>query len=204
AQAAQLLANAQMFGQMIASERLAAVGELVTGVAHEVRNPLCGITTTLSALERKLEDRESVKPFLDVVKTEADRLNQLMERLLEHSRPVRPDAELTDIRQIIREAAAELADKAASKGVRLHCDCGEQPIKLRLDRLKMHGVFVNLLDNALQHTDRGGEARVSVSTDEAETGRLRIEVHDTGAGIASEEIGKIFDPFFTTRPSGTG
>ena len=204
AQAAQLLANAQMFSQMIVNERLAAVGELVTGVAHEVRNPLCGITTTLSALERKLEDRESVRPFVEVMKTEANRLNQLMERLLEHSRPVRPDAELTDIRQIIREAAAELAGKAASKGVRLHCDCGEEEIKLRLDRLKMHGVFVNLLDNALQHTESGGEVCVTVSVDHAAAGRLQIELRDTGAGIVPEEIGKIFDPFFTTRASGTG
>jgi len=204
AQAAQLLASAQMFGQMIANERLAAVGELVTGVAHEVRNPLCGITATLSALERKLEDRESVKPLLDVVKTEAGRLNQLMEQLLEHSRPARPDAELVDIRQIIGEAIAEFAGRAAGKGVRLHCDCGEQPIELRLDRLKMHGVFVNLLENALQHTGSGGEIRIRVSTDKAEPERLQIEVRDTGAGITPEEIGKIFDPFFTTRASGTG
>lgn len=205
AQAAQLLANAQLFQQSLANERLAAVGELVTGFAHEVRNPLCGITTTLSALERKLEDRETVKPFVEVVKSEADRLNQLMERLLEHSRPVKLSGELTDIRDIINEAIAEFSEKAESLGVRLHFDSTESTSKLRLDRLKMRGVFVNLLDNALQHTSGGGKVRVTVSTtNDGGTKRLQIEVRDTGCGIAPEEIGKIFDPFFTTRPSGTG
>lgn len=204
-QAAQLLANAQLFEQMLTNERLAAVGELVTGVAHEVRNPLCGITTTLSALERKLEDREAVKPFLDVVKAEASRLNQLMERLLEHSRPARLDAAPTDIRDIILEAMAEFAAKAESQHIKLQCDCAEANTRLRLDRLKMHGVFVNLLDNALQHTAAGGEVRVSVSSaNDGAAERLQIEVSDSGSGIAPENVGKVFDPFFTTRSSGTG
>lgn len=216
AQAAQLLANAQLFQQVIVNERLAAVGELVAGVAHEVRNPLCGITTTLSALERKLENRETVKPFIDVVKTEAERLNQLMERLLEHSRPAWFGAELTDIRQIIREALAEFSEKADGKGIRLVCESDDwdaQSFKLRLDRLKMHSVFVNLLDNAFQHTEDGGEVHIRFFTvkdgandglEDSSAKRVQIEVRDTGCGIAPEKIGKIFDPFFTTRPSGIG
>lgn len=205
AQAAQLLANAQLFQQVIANERLAAVGELVAGVAHEVRNPLCGITTTLSALERKLSDRESLKPFVDVMKTEADHLNQLMERLLEHSRPARFDAAPTDLRNIIEEVLAEFARKAESQGVTLTSRCQATQTRLRLDRLKMHGVFVNLLDNALQHATAGGEICVQLSTaSDAAEERLQIEISDNGCGIPPENLGKIFAPFFTTRPSGTG
>ncbi len=205
AQAAQLLANAQLFQQVIATERLAAVGELVAGVAHEVRNPLCGITTTLSALERRLEDRESARPFIEVVKTEAGRLNHLMEQLLEHARPIRPDAELTGLRDVIAEAMAEFREPAKSKEVSLACECAGTLPKLRLDRRKVHGVFVNLLDNAIQHTDPKGQVRVIVSPPENDSSdRLQIEVSDTGCGIAPENIGKIFDPFFTTRAEGTG
>ena len=211
-QAAQLLANAQLLEKerqlaqsLIVSERLAAVGELIAGVAHEVRNPLCGITTTLSALARKLEDREAARPFLDVINTEVDHLNHLMEQLLEHSSPVRIDAEVADISEVIREAMAEFKAQAGAKKITLVCECASAAPRLRLDRRKMHGVLTNLLDNAIQHTDAGGLVRVTVSeSDGVEAGRLRIEVSDTGSGIAPENIGRVFEPFFTTRARGTG
>jgi signal transduction histidine kinase len=215
-QAAQLLANAQLLEKerqlaqsLIVSERLAAVGELLAGVAHEVRNPLCGITTTLSALARKLEDREAARPFLDVINTEVDHLNHLMEQLLEHSSPVRIGAEVADIREVIREAMAEFKAQAEAKNIALVCDCASAATELRLDRRKMHGVFTNLLDNAIQHTGSDGLVRITVSESDGavngdEAGRLRIEVIDTGSGIAPENIGRVFEPFFTTRARGTG
>jgi signal transduction histidine kinase len=215
-QAAQLLANAQLLEKerllaqsLIVSERLAAVGELIAGVAHEVRNPLCGITTTLSALARKLEDREAARPFLDVINTEVGRLNHLMEQLLEHSSPVRIDVEVADIRDVIHEAMAEFKAQAEAKNITLVCDCASAATWLRLDRRKMHGVFTNLLDNAIQHTESDGLVRVTVSESDGagngdEAGRLRVEVCDAGAGIAPENIGRVFEPFFTTRARGTG
>jgi signal transduction histidine kinase/HAMP domain-containing protein len=215
-QAAQLLANAQLLEKerrlaqsLIVSERLAAVGELIAGVAHEVRNPLCGITTTLSALARKLEDREATRPFLDVINTEVGRLNHLMEQLLEHSSPVRIDAEVADIRDVIHEAMAEFKAQAEAKNITLVCDCASATTWLRLDRRKMHGVFTNLLGNAIQHTEADGLVRVTVSESDGagngdEARRLRVEVCDTGAGIAPGNIGRVFEPFFTTRARGTG
>ena len=215
-QAAQLLANAQLLEKerqlaqsLIVSERLAAVGELIAGVAHEVRNPLCGITTTLSALARKLEDREAARPFLYVINTEVGHLNHLMEQLLEHSSPVRIDAEVADIREVIHEAMAEFKAPAEAQSITLVCDCASTAPWMRLDRRKMHGVFTNLLDNAIQHIKADGLVRVTVSESDGAVngdgaGRLRIEVSDTGSGIAPENIGKVFEPFFTTRARGTG
>ncbi len=212
AQAAQLIANAQllekerrMAQQLIASERLAAVGELVAGVAHEVRNPLFGITTTLSALARKLDDREAVRPFLDVVNAEVDHLNHLMEQLLEHSRPIKFDPAPADIREVIREALAEFKPQAEAKSIALSCDCADDAPLLRFDRRKMYGVFTNLLDNAIKHTGADGEVRIAASpTQGSMPGGVRIEVSDTGAGIAPENVGRVFEPFFTTRDTGTG
>jgi PAS domain S-box-containing protein len=196
--------------QLIISKQLAVVGELVAGVAHEVRNPLCGITTTLSALARQLKDREAVQPFIDVVMTEADHLNRLMEELLEHSRPSRLDNHPTDIRDLVREIIGEWSAQAGAKGIALTFEHTETLPTLRLDHRKMHGVFANLLNNALEHTERGGRITIKVSApngNRAErNGRkqIRVEINDDGAGIAPEDLPKIFEPFFTTRTTGTG
>src|SRR5262245_34405850 len=104
---------------------------------------------------------------------------------------------------------AEFKAQADAKKVTLLCDCASAGPRLRLDRRKMHGVFTNLLDNAIQHSEAGGLVRITVSESDGvgngdEAGRLRIEVCDTGAGIAPENIGRVFEPFFTTRARGTG
>ena len=195
--------------QLVVSEQLAVVGEMVAGVAHEVRNPLCGITTTVSALARRLEDREEVRPFVDVIMTEAGHLNHLMEQLLEHSRPVRPDGDGADVGQLIREVIGEWTGQAEAKGVALAFECGGELPGLRLDKRKMHGVFVNLIDNALHHTAPGGSIKVVATPPGTGRGKsaraeVRVEVRDTGAGIAPDKLPKIFDPFFTTRTTGTG
>ncbi|MDX6710329.1 MAG: hypothetical protein QOH96_1345 [Blastocatellia bacterium] len=195
--------------QLIISKQLAVVGELVAGVAHEVRNPLCGITATLSALARRLDGQQEVRPFIDVVMTEAHRLNHLMEQLLEHSRPVHLDSQLENIRHLVQEVIGEWQNESEARNVTLALDCPEQLPELRLDRRKMHGVFTNLIDNALQHTASGGRVQITISpqTSYARNGdiqKVQIEVRDTGAGIAPENLPKVFEPFYTTRTTGTG
>ncbi|MDQ1610096.1 MAG: two-component system, cell cycle sensor histidine kinase and response regulator CckA [Pyrinomonadaceae bacterium] len=205
--------------QLKISEQLAVVGELVAGVAHEVRNPLCGITTTLSAMARRLEDKEAARPFVEVVLKEADHLNHLMEQLLEHSRPNRIENHPAGVESIIAEAIRERRAQFADKGVALELDCPANLPGVHLDYRKMHGVFANLLDNALQHTAPGGRVAVRVSTDGDDVaganngGRgsgaraaagVRIELSDTGSGIAPADLARIFEPFYTTRTTGTG
>ncbi len=198
--------------QLKISEQLAVVGELVAGVAHEVRNPLCGITTTLSAMARRLDDQETVRPYVAVVLKEADHLNHLMEQLLEHSRPNRIEHHPAGVGSVIVEAIRERRDQFADKGVALELTCPAQLPGVQLDYRKMHGVFANLLDNALQHTAPGGRVAVRVSTDSDasdERGQdtragINIELSDTGSGIAPAELAKIFEPFYTTRTTGTG
>jgi PAS domain S-box-containing protein len=193
--------------QLILSERLAVMGELVAGVAHEVRNPLFGITTTLSALARRLQDRETVQPFLDVVMSEVDHLNRLMERLLEHSRPVRLDSDVTDIGALIQEVLGEFQIQAKEKQVAVAFTADRRAPGLHLDRRKMHSVFANLLDNALQHTAPGGNICVVIESapgDDRNASSVHIEFSDTGTGIAPGNLSRIFEPFFTTRTTGTG
>jgi len=197
--------------QLKISEQLAVVGELVAGVAHEVRNPLCGITTTLSAMARRLDDKEAARPFIDVVLKEAGHLNHLMEQLLEHSRPNQIENHTASVQSVIVEAIRERRGQFADKGVELEFTCPANLPGVRLDCRKMHGVFANLLDNALQHTATGGHVRVLVTAnnkrdahDSNGNARINIEISDTGSGIAPGDLSKIFEPFFTTRTTGTG
>lgn len=193
--------------QLKISEQLAVVGELVAGVAHEVRNPLCGITTTLSAMARRLDDQEAVQPFIDVVLKEADHLNHLMEQLLEHSRPNRIESHRAGVRSLVVEVIRKRRAQFADKGVELELTCPANLPGLHLDCRKMHGVFANLLDNALQHTAPGGRVAVHISADNTagdNRAGINIELSDTGSGVAPGDLSKIFEPFYTTRTTGTG
>jgi signal transduction histidine kinase len=115
-----------------------------------------------------------------------------------------------DLREVIHEALAELQTQAEAQGVALVCDCAAPLPGLRFDRHRMHGVFVNLLENALQHTPAGGTVRIQLTASpEAPAhlqlpSHLQLEVSDTGCGIAPENLGRVFEPFFTTRAKGTG
>ncbi|MBL8151149.1 MAG: PAS domain S-box protein [Blastocatellia bacterium] len=187
--------------QLIVSERLAVVGQLVAGVAHEVRNPLFGITTTLSAVERELGDKESVKPYLKIIMSEVDQLNHLMEQLLEHSCPVRLDADPVSILEVINDAVDDFKRKATDRSIAIEIDAPERDLKLSADRRKLLGMFTNLIANALEHTSAGGKIFLVVKKAAQE---MEIEIRDTGKGIAPKDLNRIFEPFFTTRSKGTG
>jgi len=142
------------------------------------------------------------------VMTEVGRLNYLMEQLLEHSRPVRPDGDESALRTLVAQVVEEFRGQADQKGVALVMEGFDRVPSLRVDRRKMHGVFANLLENALQHTDSGGSVRLAFAGNGIVKGNgaaeVEIEVADTGAGIAAENLNKVFEPFFTTRATGIG
>jgi signal transduction histidine kinase len=138
-----------------------------------------------------------------------DHLNHLMEQLLEHSRPVRFDGVGASLSSVIQEVLGEFNGQVRDRQVDVRFDPSESASGLRFDRRKMHGVFANLLDNALQHTEPGGRIDVAIRHASGNSARdskpeIHIEFSDTGAGIAPENLSKVFEPFFTTRATGTG
>ncbi len=183
------------------AEQLATVGELASGVAHEIKNPLVGISNGLDLVRRRTGEDASVAPIMDEMGRQLQRMEAAVRDLLSFARPAQPAlAPLAPGR--VAERAARLVQPAAEHaGVRLDVDCGEGLPELSGDEEMLRQALVNLLMNAVQATPAGGEVRLSTR---AADGALEYRVADTGRGIASDTLPHVFRPFFTTRHSGTG
>lgn len=191
--------------QLIESEKMASTGKLISGVAHEVRNPLFGISTTVRALANELGNKEDLKPFMDIVTSETTRLNRLMEELLNYSRPVKIDKNPSDIGEIIREVIGHYNNLPDGKQVTIHLFGAENIPPINVDRNKVHQVILNLVENGIQHSRE--DPRIDIFLEYLSLSypaEIHIVVKDYGAGISSEILPRIFDPFFTTRSRGTG
>lgn len=189
------------------SERLAGLGRLVAGVAHEVRNPLATIRLRLQMCQQETEN-PGVQESCEIALEEVERLNGMVNRLLNFSQPLRLHPEPTDIGRLIHQRLTILHEKARQHGVRFLMNAPENPEPLNLDQSRMAQVFDNLIQNAIEAMDEhGGTLRVNVASQNGAgtgAGEICVEFNDTGKGICSDMVGRIFDPFFTTKPSGTG
>lgn len=184
---------------------MAAMGSLVAGVAHEVRNPLFGISATLDAFEARFGQRPEYQQYVAVLRGELARLSHLMGDLLEYGKPTTLEFSEGPLSEVVAEAvlsARPLAEKA-QVAVRNAVDGALPPV--RMDRRRLLQVFENLLDNALRHSPPK-----SAVTVEAEPSRsdgedwIDCRVRDEGQGFKPEDLPRVFEPFFTRRRGGTG
>ncbi len=188
--------------QLIRADRLAAMGELTAGVAHEVRNPLGVIRASVQLLEDAQCDPARIREAADVVKQEIDRLDRVIKALLDFGRPSKPTLVQTDLAQVLEDVTLFTARFATQSNVRINLDPIPQLRAVRGDPDQLKQVFLNLVTNAVQAMhETGGAIRVTVSADEE---YVTVVVSDTGPGISPEDLPKIFDPFFTKRAEGTG
>ncbi len=188
--------------QLIQSEKMAAIGQLAAGIAHEIRNPLGIIMNALYDLGELLRDPPAaVEEDLQIARTEMGRVQEIINNLLEFSRDGTMEMESVDLNRTIRQTLKLMNKHFQNSGVVPKTDLG--PIgRCRVSENGMRQVLLNLVTNAVQAMPDGGELRLT--TRPAGEDRVLLTIHDTGTGIPPERIGRIFDPFYTTKDPGEG
>ncbi len=185
------------------SEKLAAIGELAAGIAHEVRNPLSSIRGFAQFLKRVLKDRPKEGEYADLMVKEVDRINNVVTNLLSFARPLQPEPTPTDIREFLGHTLRLVEEDARTRkiDIRLDLPTDQDLQEVKIDGNQMTQVMLNLVLNALQAVGAGGRVRLAARI---EGGFLELCVEDDGPGIPPERVKRIFDPFFTTKEKGTG
>ena len=183
------------------SERLAALGKLLAGVAHEVRNPLAGIRSTAQLWQRGVVslDEDSLGGLVH----EVDRLEEIVSRLLQFSRADAQDLVPGDLNSVLAEAARLASGPAEAKSVRVELDLDPNLPPVAMAPPALLQVFRNLTANALQAMAPGGILRLSSRLDPSHRS-IHASVADTGPGLGPDALKHLFEPFYTTKPEGTG
>lgn len=180
-------------------EKLAVLGEFATGIAHEIRNPLATIKTSVQALARREPDPKRAQ-LLAETEGEIDRLARVVSDLVDFGRPRPPLPGAVPVRELFRRISRVIEPEAVARGVHFGCQ-GNPELAFWADPDHLQQIVLNLALNALQATPAGGAVVLRASARDAQ---VAIEVSDTGCGIAPELLEKICDPFFTTKTKGVG
>jgi signal transduction histidine kinase len=199
--AADIESLKQMNEQLIRSDKLAAMGTLAAGVAHEVNNPLASISSIIQMMRSRNGADPETREELEVISAQIDRITRVTKDLTDFAR-TRPAAyKLTDINEVL-DAALRLASFDASfQRLQITTAFGRDLPQVLADRDQLQQLFLNVLLNARDAMPDGGELKVATSADES---YVRISIDDTGSGITPDDLKHVFDPFFTTKPSGRG
>src|SRR3954447_1400123 len=196
-------------------DRLASLGEMAAGIAHELKNPLAGIEVMAGLLRRQVPDSKDAQSLLADILSEAKLANAIVVEMLEFVRPVRLQVERTDIADVLQQSVT-MAESKAPRGhvaVRVNVDSGLPMIES--DHHQLAQVFTNLIANAFEALDGKGRITIAAATTTIEadpafagvhppTPAIVVEVADDGPGISAEMTDRIFNPFFTTKVTGTG
>jgi two-component system sensor histidine kinase HydH len=185
------------------SQRLASVGRLAAGVAHEIRNPLSSIKGFATYFKQRYPDRPDDQQTADIMIQEVDRLNRVVGQLLEFARPISVKPKPVSLQTLLDDSIKLIADRAAEKGISIRTQNNIQVDKMRIDPDRINQVLLNLYLNAIDSMENGGELKVEISAD-GQRRDVVIQVSDTGHGISREDLSKIFEPYFTTKSTGTG
>ena len=185
------------------SHRLASVGRLAAGVAHEIRNPLSSIKGFATYFKERYPDRPDDQQTADIMIHEVDRLNRVVGQLLEFAKPVSVKSKPISLQTLLNDSIKLIKDRAAEKNISIQTQNNTRVDEARIDPDRINQVLLNLYLNAIDSMENGGELKVEISTD-GQHRDVIIQVSDSGGGISRENLSKIFEPYFTTKSTGTG
>jgi two-component system sensor histidine kinase HydH len=185
------------------SQRLASVGRLAAGVAHEIRNPLSSIKGFATYFKQRYPDRPEDQQTADIMIQEVDRLNRVVGQLLEFARPISVKKQRISLRPLLKDSIKLIEDRAATKGISVRIQHADGVEAAWGDPDRINQILLNLYLNAIDSMESGGELKVALSSD-VENSEIYIKISDTGCGISPDHLSKIFDPYFTTKSTGTG
>ena len=185
------------------SRRLASVGSLAAGVAHEIRNPLSSIKGFATYFKERYQHVPEDSETANIMIHEVDRLNRVVSQLLEFARPVKISPLATSLPRLIEDSLKLVQQKAQHKQITISNSTASDEKEVLVDPDRINQVLLNLYLNAIESMNAGGE--LGVKTGVREDGKsIEIQVSDTGCGIAKDDLTKIFDPYYTTKTAGTG
>ena len=187
--------------QMSRAEHLATLGELATGLAHEIRNPLAGIAGVIEIIGRDLPATSPARAMVKDVRLEINQINRILTDLLETARPHPPQMMRSNLNTTVEHAVMLARQQVLSQPIKIELQQAPDLAEVEHDSDQIHQVILNLLLNAVQASEGAGTVRVEIgSRDDCAI----VTVSDTGRGIPEQHLSQIFRPFFTTRGNGTG
>lgn len=184
------------------AERLAAVGELAAGVAHEIRNPLTSVKLLMQTMQHRLRQSMPTETF-DVMLEEINRMETTIQGLLDFARPPKLQRAFHDLAQIVRRAVNLIEGKARQVGVSIVTHFPASPVWVNVDAEQLHQVCINLLLNGIESMPAGGQLEIYVDLDD-DADRARVRFADAGEGIPESVLPRLFEPFVTSKAHGTG
>ena len=190
--------------QLHQSEKMAALGEMVAGVSHEIRNPLGIIGSTAELLHQKTEEGDPKKQLGKIIMEETARLNSVVTDFLDFARPTTPHLEECQVDKVLERNLKFLEVEFEKRDITVVIRLAENGRPVYADADLLYRAFLNIFVNAMEALDTGGTIQVITRYKDRKQDLLEVIISDTGSGISEETIGKIFDPFFTTRQTGTG
>ncbi|MCP4687870.1 MAG: PAS domain S-box protein, partial [Desulfobacterales bacterium] len=189
--------------QVAQSQKMASLGRLAAGVAHEINNPLTGILLYGNMMLEKMENDHPLEQHLNFVLEDAHRCKDIVKNLLSYSRQTSPTKETFGLNALVEESLHLIRDQRLFINVAIVKEMTDDPIWIHADKNQLNQVVINLIMNALDAMDYNGTLTFRTRLDE-DAGVARLEIRDTGSGIPEKRIPKIFDPFFSTKKPGKG
>jgi PAS domain S-box-containing protein len=186
------------------SETMSVMGNLVAGVAHEVRNPLFGIAATVDAFEAEFGGGEAVSEYLATLRNDVSRLSRLMNDLLDYGRPQRVERRMQSIRPVVAEAVRVCAPRAKERRIEIREEIAAELPNVSINAERMLQVLKNVVENAVEFSSAGETVTLRVRPDENGASALVCTVADRGPGFRTEDLPHVFEPFFTRRAGGSG